>query len=304
MSKVVFLLVRGLHLLDLAGPAQAFGIAADLGCDYELAYVGEQEDIPSAQGVIMKAATDWPALTRHDLVIVPGWRAAPVIAGTGPLTGQTLRRLRAHHASGGTVVSVCAGADALGRAGLLNGRRCTTHHDIQDELARRYPKATVVRDVLYVIDGRIATSAGIASGIDLALHLIAVRDGPATAAKVAREMVVYARRNGDERQASAMLRHRNHLNDTAHRAQDHIEARFAGPLPLTDLATECGVSERTLTRRFAEATGITPLRYQQVLRLERAEHLIGHGATVEAAARAVGFQDARMLRRLRTRAPG
>jgi transcriptional regulator GlxA family with amidase domain len=297
------MLVRGLHLLDLAGPAQAFGIAADLGCDYELAYVGEQEDIPSAQGVIMKAATDWPALTRHDLVIVPGWRAAPVIAGTGPLTGQTLRRLRAHHASGGTVVSVCAGADALGRAGLLNGRRCTTHHDIQDELARRYPKATVIRDVLYVIDGRIATSAGIASGIDLALHLIAVRDGPATAAKVAREMVVYARRNGDERQASAMLRHRNHLSDTAHRAQDHIEARFAGPLPLTDLATECGVSERTLTRRFAEATGITPLRYQQVLRLERAEHLIGHGATVEAAARAVGFQDARMLRRLRSRAP-
>jgi transcriptional regulator GlxA family with amidase domain len=304
VSKVVFLLVRGLHLLDLAGPAQAFGIAADLGCDYKLAYVGEQEDIPSAQGVIMKAATDWPALTRHDLVIVPGWRVAPVIAGTGPLTGQTLRRLRAHHASGGTVVSVCAGADALGRAGLLNGRRCTTHHDIQDELARRYPKATVVRDVLYVIDGRIATSAGIASGIDLALHLIAVRDGPATSAKVAREMVVYARRNGDERQASAMLRHRSHLNDTAHRAQDHIEARFAGPLPLTDLATECGVSERTLTRRFAEATGITPLRYQQILRLERAEHLIGHGATVEAAARAVGFQDARMLRRLRTRAPG
>jgi transcriptional regulator GlxA family with amidase domain len=300
----VFLLVRGLHLLDLAGPAQAFGIAADLGCDYQLAYVGEQEDIRSAQGVILAAATDWPALTRHDLVIVPGWRAAPVIAGTGPLTGQTLRRLRAHHASGGTVVSVCAGADALGRAGLLNGHRCTTHHDIQDELARRYPKATVIRDVLYVIDGRIATSAGIASGIDLALHLIAVRDGPATAAKVAREMVVYARRNGDERQASAMLRHRNHLSDTAHRAQDHIEARFAGPLPLTDLATECGVSERTLTRRFAEATGITPLRYQQVLRLERAEHLIGHGATVEAAARAVGFQDARMLRRLRTRAPG
>jgi transcriptional regulator GlxA family with amidase domain len=303
VTKVVFLLIRGLHLLDLAGPAQAFGIAADLGCGYELAYVGEQEEIPTAQGVTMRAATDWPELARNDLVVVPGWRATPVIAGTGPLGGQTLRRLSRHHASGGTVISVCAGADALGRAGLLDGRRCTTHHDIQDELATRYPKATVIRDVLYVIDGRIATSAGIASGIDLALHLIAVRDGPATAARVAREMVVYARRNGDERQASVMLRHRNHLSDTAHRAQDHIEARFASPLPLLDLATECGVSERTLTRRFTEATGLTPLRYQQVLRLERAEHLIGHGATVEAAARAVGFQDARMLRRLRTRAP-
>jgi transcriptional regulator GlxA family with amidase domain len=104
--------------------------------------------------------------------------------------------------------------------------------------------------VLYVTDGRVATSAGIASGIDLALHLIAVRDGPAMAAKVARQMVVYARRNGDERQASAMLRHRNH---------------------------------------------------QQELRVERAEHLIGHGTAVEAAAQAVGFTDGRMLRRLRAR---
>jgi transcriptional regulator GlxA family with amidase domain len=156
---------------------------------------------------------------------------------------------------------------------------------------------------LYVVDGRVATSAGIASGIDLALHLIAVRDGPATAARVAREMVVYARRNGDEQQASAMLRHRDHLSDTAHRAQDHIEARFARPLRLAEIASGCGVSERTLTRRFLEATGLTPLRYQQLLRLERAEHLIGHGATVETAARTVGFPDARTLRRLRAREP-
>jgi transcriptional regulator GlxA family with amidase domain len=298
---VVFLLVPGLHLLDLAGPAQAFGTAAGLGRGYELAYVGEREDVPTAQGLSVRAATHWPALGRDDLVIVPGWRAAPVIAGTGPLSGASLAVLAAHHANGGTVASVCAGADALGRAGLLDGRRCTTHHDIQDELARRYPRASVVRDVLYVVDGRVATSAGIASGIDLALHLIAVRDGPALAARVAREMVVYARRNGDEGQASAMLRHRGHLSDTAHRAQDHIEARFAEPLPLEDIARACGVSERTLTRRFTAATGLTPLRYQQELRVERAEHLIGHGTAIESAARAVGFTDARMLRRLRAR---
>ena len=303
MTNVVFLLIPGLHLLDLAGPAQAFGTAASLGCSYQLSYVGEQEDVPTAQGVTIRAVTGWPELTKDDLIIVPGWRASPVMAGTGPLADATLSALASHHANGGTVASVCAGADALGRAGLLEGRRCTTHHDIQDELARRYPQATVIRDVLYVIDGRIATSAGIASGIDLALHLIAVRDGPAVAAQAAREMVVYARRNGDEQQASAMLRHRSHLSDTAHRAQDHIEARFAGPLPLAEIASKCGVSQRTLTRKFAAATGLTPLRYQQLLRLERAEHLIGHGATVEAAARAVGFQDARVLRRLRARRP-
>jgi transcriptional regulator GlxA family with amidase domain len=200
------------------------------------------------------------------------------------------------------VASVCAGADALGRAGLLDGRRCTTHHDVQDELARRYPKATVVRDVLYVADGRIVTSAGIASGIDLGLYLITTRHGPGAAARIAREMVVYARRNGDEPQVSAMLRYRSHLSDTVHRVQDLIDARFTERLPLACLAAASGVSQRTLTRLFGQATGMTPLRYQQLLRTERAEHLIGHGATVQAAARAAGFEDARMLRRLRAQA--
>jgi transcriptional regulator GlxA family with amidase domain len=199
---------------------------------------------------------------------------------------------------------VCAGADALGRAGLLDGRRCTTHHDVQAELAWRYPLATVVRDVLYVVDDRVVTSAGIASGIDLALHLVAARHGPSAAAKVARQMVVYARRNGDDQQTSAMLRHRTHLSDSVHRVQDLIDGRFDHPLRLADLAAGSGVSPRTLTRQFEQAVGLTPLRYQQELRLERAEHLIGHGSTVESAARAVGFADARMLRRLRSRTVG
>ncbi len=300
MTRVVFLLVPGVHLLDLAGPAQVFSSAAGLGHDYALSYVAEQSEIHTAQGLPVTAAVSWPALTADDLVLVPGWRA-PALAGSGRLTGETLDRLRAHHRGGGMVASVCAGADALGRAGLLDGRRCTTHHGLQEELARRHPAAHVVRDVLYVVDGRVATSAGIASGIDLALHLVATRHGPGDAARVAREMVVYARRNGDEHQTSAMLRHRSHVDDTVHHVQDMIDARFTARLPLAELARAAGCSQRTMTRQFGRATGLTPLRYQQLLRVERAEHLIGHGTTVQAAARAVGFEDPRMLRRLRTR---
>jgi transcriptional regulator GlxA family with amidase domain len=292
VSRVVFVLTPGVHLLDLAGPAQVFGTAGG----YEMAYFAEAPSVPTWQGVTLQASVEWPAITPADLLVVPGWRT-----GFGAFEPGTIRRLAAHHAAGGTVASVCAGADALGRAGLLDGRRCTTHHDLQDRLARDYPRAVVVRDVLYVSDDRVVTSAGIASGIDLALHLVALRDGPAAAARVAREMVVYARRNGDEQQASAMLRHRAHLSDVVHRVQDRIDAGFAAPLPLAELAAGAGVSERTLTRLFAAATGRTPLRYQQVLRVERAEYLIGHGSTVEAAAHAVGFTDARMLRRLRAR---
>lgn len=300
MTKVAFLLAPDVHLLDLAGPAQVFSTAADLGLGYELTYVAGTEEVPTAQGIPVKAGTVWPDLTPADLVLVPGWRA-PRLPGT-PLAESLVRRLREHHASGGVVASVCAGADALGKAGLLDGRRCTTHHDVQDELASRYPKAQVVRDVLYVEDGGIITSAGIASGIDLALHLVATRHGPGVAARIARSMVVYARRNGDARQTSAMLRHRAHLSEVVHRAQDLIDARFSDRLPLSDLAKAVGCSERTLTRMFATTTGLTPLRYQQMLRLERAEHLIDGGAAVESAARAVGFEDARMLRRLRSRA--
>jgi transcriptional regulator GlxA family with amidase domain len=298
VSRVVFVLVPEVHLLDLAGPAQVFSEADEFGHAYRLHFVAERPDVVSAQGLSLRADTSWPALDVDDLVIIPGWRSQGL--AEGPRLGpQTLQRLVEHHAAGGTVASVCAGADALGRAGLLDGRRCTTHHELQDPLARRYPRAHVVRDVLYVVDGRVVTSAGIASGIDLALHLVATRHGPAVAATVARSMVVFARRNGDEQQASAMLRHRAHLSDAVHRAQDLIDARFTEPLPLAELCATVGVSERTLTRRFHEATGLTPLRYQQELRLERAEHLIGHGSGQESAARAVGFTDARMLRRLR-----
>jgi len=296
MPKVVFVLVPGLHLLDLAGPAQAFSDAAALGYGYELHYVAERPTVPSFQGVPLTAGLTWPRLEKDDLVVVPGWH------GHSPIGEETARRLAAHHASGGTVASVCAGADALGRAGLLDGRRFTTHHDLQDAMARRYSKAVLVRDVLYVTDGGVVTSAGIASGIDLALHLIALRHGPGAAARVARSMVVYARRNGDQPQAGVMLRHRGHLADSVHRVQDLIDDRFTEPLPLDALAASAGVGVRTLTRRFTAAIGLTPLRYQQLLRLERAEQLLSEGSTMEAAARAVGFEDARMLRRLRRRA--
>lgn len=300
MTTVVFLLTPRLHLLDLAGPAQVFNTAAEMGLGYQVRYVAEHAEVPTAQGVTLRAEAGWPAVAASDVVLVPGWRVddephRPV------LSADQAGALADHHAAGGTVASVCSGAFALGEAGLLDGRRCTTHHALQERLARRWPRAQVVRDVLFVPDGGVITSAGIASGIDLALYLITVWNGPAAAAEIAREMVVYARRNGDAPQASAMLRHRAHLVDVVHRTQDTIDAHYRSPLPLPELAASAGVGERTLSRAFVAATGLTPLRYQQQLRVEHAEYLVGTGETVAAAARAVGFESPRMLRRLRSR---
>ncbi|GAB3703662.1 GlxA family transcriptional regulator [Mariniluteicoccus flavus] len=296
-TPVRFLLPPGLHLLDLAGPAQVFSTANDHGGAYVLEHLAETSTVATHQGVELAARTDWPEPDGRGLVVVPGWRV-----GTGrvrqPLGKPALQWIRHHMTAGGEAVSVCAGAWSLAAAGVLDGRRATTHHDVQAALAARFPRVTVVPDVLFVDDGPIHTSAGIASGIDLALHLVARDLGPAASGRVARAMVVYARRNGDEPQQSVLLGRRAHLVDAVHRAQDVIEGRYADPLPLELLAGEVGVSARTLTRLFAHALGTTPLRHQQAVRVEHAERLVGQGWTRQAAARAVGFADARMLRRL------
>lgn len=299
-TTVAVLLLPGVHLLDVAGPAQAFGAATDLGHEYRLRYVGESSQVASHQGLPLVAETTFPNLRSSDIIVVPGWRTD---TGRVPASTETLRWLTDHHGAGGTVMAVCAGAFALGAAGLLDGRRCTTHHELCDRLAKRNPAATVVRDVLHVTDGTIRTSAGIASGIDATLALLADRHGPAAAAAVSRAMVVYARRNGHASQHSVMLRHRAHVNDAVHRALDLIDSRFSQTVPLGELASAVGVSARTLSRAFESELGTTPLRYQQAVRVEHASLLIDQGATVESAAHAVGFTDARMLRRLRSRAP-
>ena len=303
MPTVLFALAPQVHLLDVAGPAQVFTSAADLGAPYTLKYVSEHARVPTHQGLPLTADTAWPSLDAEDIVLVPGWKVPDHTAWHQPLPAGQLRQLVAHHEAGGTVGSICAGAFALAAAGLLDGRSCTTHHEEQDLLQDRCPTARVLRDRLFVTDDRVVTSAGIASGIDLALQLVADRDGPALAARVARTMVVFGRRNGDAPQLTAMLRFRDHLRETVHRAQDVIDTEYDRRLPLSRLADTCGVSERTLTRAFREATGLTPLRYQQLLRRERAELLVANGATLESAARTVGFEDARMLRRLRALRP-
>jgi transcriptional regulator GlxA family with amidase domain len=297
MRRVVFLVQPQVYLLDLAGPVEVFHTARAFGLPYELSYVADEPEVVTAELLPVRTSTTWPALTPDDVVIVPG-RQCATLADIRP-SDQALAMLRSHHRQGGMVISVCAAAEVLGRAGLLDGRRCATHHEFQDELAARYPAAEVVRDVLYTVDGNLATSAGIASGIDLALHLVAAWHGPTMAGRIARALVVYARRNGGDEQVSALLRHRSHLSDLVHRLQDVIDERYTEPLRLAELSRKFGCSERTITRRFRDATGLTPLRYQQALRLERAEHLIADGTTVEGAARAVGFSDSRTLRALR-----
>ncbi|AJT42144.1 GlxA family transcriptional regulator [Psychromicrobium lacuslunae] len=301
MTAIVIPLMDTVHLLDFAGPAQVFGDAARLGAKFSLHFVADAErPVNSAQGLALLPEAQWPELNTDDVILVPGGRALS-LRTAAHLGVASTQRLIEHHQSGGRVASVCSGALSLGLAGLLDGRRCTTHHQLQTELAKSFPRAKVISDVLYTEDDGVLSSAGIASGIDLSLHLVAQQEGPALAARVARGMVMYTRRNGNAPQLSGILRHRAHLVDVVHQVQDLLDERFRERLLLAEIAQTVGISQRSLSRVFGQVIGLSPLRYQQMLRLEEAESLIQHGSTVEAAAGAVGFDDARMLRRLRAR---
>ncbi|GMA41464.1 GlxA family transcriptional regulator [Mobilicoccus caccae] len=289
--RVLIVLPDAAHLMDVAGPAQVFVNASEVGGRYEVGYVGAAGRVQSHQGLAFAAPTDWPDLTPADLVLVPGWKTQTA-AGFAP---ALLTRIREHWDAGGHVASICAGALALARTGVLAGHSATTHHDLIDELATSRD-VSVMRDVLYTCEDRLHTSAGIASGIDLALHLVAHDHGPALAARVARTLVVPAWRAGAAPQASVMLTHRDHLSDLAHRAQDVLDDPAEPPHTLDALARRLGVSGRTLARHFVAATGLTPQAYSTAVRRERARHLQTQGWTRHAAATAVGYADARSPR--------
>ncbi|MFC4061225.1 GlxA family transcriptional regulator [Planomonospora corallina] len=300
-GRVVVLVLPEVNLLDLGGPVQVFDAAAHLGAPYRVEYVADTPEVESAQGLRFAGLGPLAETGPGDLVLVPGPRLREPGPGRPLVPGTAVRWLRSAHRAGSRIASVCSGAAALGEAGLLDGRRCTTHWTLIETMRRRYPAARVQDAVLYVHDGPVSTSAGISTGIDLALSLVEREHGPALAAAVARQLVVYLRRAGTDTQISAFLQHRAHLHPAVHRVQDHLAQHLDVPHTLAELAAVANLSPRGLSRAFTATVGITPLEYRQRLRLELAARLLAEtDLTVEAVAARCGFRDARHFRRLFT----
>ena len=291
--RLIFLYFDGCEVLDFAGPLQAFHEARGLGAPYAIEHCGATSSARTAQRLLISDLAPLPAPHPSDLVVVPGY--TPPCRASRSL----VRWLSSAARAGATVASVCTGALLLAEAGLLDGRRCTTHWKRTAELRRRCPSAEVLEDRLFVEDGNVVTSAGIASGIDLALALIERAHGALFAAKVAREMVVYIRRDANQPQHSVYLDHRTHLNPGIHAVQDWLCAHPADRSDLRTLAGKAGMSPRSLTRAFRSLTGLSILEYRTRLRLERARALMANpGLTIEAIAQQCGFADARQFRRV------
>lgn len=244
-------------------------------------------DIP---GFDLSVSAGLKRLGSADLVCIPAHRL------TQPVPDDVVDALRAAHARGAKLLSVCSGAFVLGEAGLLDGRRCTTHWRYAGELAHRFPAALVDCDVLYVEDGAIITSAGSAAGLDACLHLIRQEFGATVATTVARNMVVAPHRDGGQAQfvespvpiCSA---------DTLQPLLEWMGQHLADELTVETLAARATMSPRTFARRFKAETGTTPYHWITNQRVLLAERLLeGSDETVERIATQVGFSNATAFR--------
>jgi len=297
MSEVIFALPPNVMLLDLAGPAEAFRVAARCGAPFRLRFVSAEAELASSVGLALSGLEPLPEAVPADaLVVVPG--TVNDEHDVDEPAGQALVRWLAKRVapSGARLAAVCSGALFLGEAGLLAGRACTTHFSLLATLAERVPSAQVQANRVFVSDGPVATSAGICAGIDLALHLVAELAGADLARQVARHMVVYFRRSPADPALSPWLAYRNHLHDKVHAVQDLIAADPARRWPLDELAERVHVSPRHLARLFREHSGTTVLGYQTVLRLSLAEQWRASGLGKEKAALTAGFASAKAWR--------
>jgi transcriptional regulator GlxA family with amidase domain len=293
----------GVLLLDYAGPAEALRMARDMGAPFELHTCGPRALVHTSLGTQLGGIAPLPErLPEHALVLLSGnhheredYRQAPAQEVVRWLQTATLPDTR--------LASICSGALLLAMAGHLRARQCTTHHSLIADLQALAPEALVLADRVFVHDGPVMTSAGITTGIDLALYIIEAHAGPALAGQVARRLVMHLRRGPKDPQMSPWLAHRNHLHPAVHRAQDALTHSLAQApskrWTLPELARVACVSPRHLSRLFQEHTGMGPLAYQQQLRLAMVRDMQRQQPTLsqEQLAEACGFASARDLRR-------
>ena len=306
---VYFALPRGSLILDWAGPAEAFRIAnLEVTSDgtrrqpaFRLHFVAPAASSESSVGALIAGLAPLP-----ERITPPAWVVIVGKTVTGGrrradeaedrIVTEWLSRLRPGR-EGLRLVTVCSGALLAAAAGLLQGKRVTTHHLDIEYLRQQAAGAQVVQDRVFVQDGDVWSSAGVTAGIDLALHLIADHCGAVVAARVAQRMAVALRRGPDDPQLSPFLAHRQHLNARLHGVQDAISRAPREAWTAERIAAVARTTPRTLNRLFNSHAGTTPLAYVRAIRLALARSALEAGSSVAHAAEAAGSSSDLQLRR-------
>jgi transcriptional regulator GlxA family with amidase domain len=310
LIDVLFALTPRALLLDVAGPAESLRLVnqhhlrAGRPARFRLRFTGASAELPSSVGLSVTGLELFPERFESPTWVVLVGQPSETLASpvravhtTASWLGRYFAPALSDEAAGHRLVTICSGTLLAARAGLLGSHRCTTHHEMLDELRALAPDAQVVDNRVFVVDGPIASSAGVTAGIDLALHLVAQTCGDGIAASVAKDMVVYLRRTPNDPELSPMLAHRHHLHPAVHRVQDAVSERPTEEWDMASLCAVAHVTERHLQRLFAEHAGVSPLHYLERIRLEHARRSLINGASVTQAASVAGFSSDLQLRR-------
>ena len=291
-------------LLDFVGPAETLRMAKDMGANFELHYCGIQNQVSSSLGLAIVGLEDLPPLLNW-----PGSHLIMLAGHTNdcadlehPEALAIIKWLKVLKRSGLKVelASICSGALMLAKAGWLSHKRCTTHFSLLEVLAELEPTAKVIGTQIFVEDGAVLTSAGITTGIDMALYLVEKLASRELSIQVARRLVLARRRGPDDPQLSAWHNYRQHLHPAIHKVQDAIIKDLAASWHLADLAKIACVSERHLSRLFIEHCGISFQKYIHTLRVAKAQEIQQQNPYIhqEQLALQAGFQSVRDLRRV------
>ncbi|MFD8423059.1 GlxA family transcriptional regulator [Streptomyces sp. NPDC059466] len=294
MRTVLVVLFDGVQSLDVTGPAEVFAGAETCRAGSYRVRTASLDGAPvrTSSGLALVPDGTLAAAPDPHTLLVPGG------SGTRRPDPRLTDWLRAHGPRADRLVSVCTGALLLARAGLLDGRRATTHWAYCDTLARDHPAVQVDPDPIYVRDGRVSTSAGVTSGIDLALALVEEDLGRGTALTVARHLVVFLRRPGNQAQFSAQLAAQTARREPLREVQQWITEHPGEDLSVESLAARARLSPRHFARAFRSETGVTPGRYVDRVRLEQARRLLEDTADgVEEISRACGYGTPEAMRR-------
>jgi len=289
------------QLLDAAGPISAFEIGARYaGIDPAIRTIAVKPGpVRSSSGVEMLARGLRPSGAITTLIVAGGEGVRQASA-----CAKTLAFVRGMARRGVRTASVCSGAYVLAQAGLLEGRRATTHWQRTGHFVKTYPNVKLEADRIYVRDGNIWTSAGITAGIDLALAMVAEDFGDEIAQKTARQLVLYHRRSGGQSQFSSLLELKapsGRFGALLAWAREHLDA----PLTVEDMAEQAGMSSRHFTRAFIAETGTTPSKAVERLRIEVARQRVQSSSeAIERVAETTGFRDPERMRRAFIRAFG
>jgi transcriptional regulator GlxA family with amidase domain len=303
--NVLFLLLPDSLILDWAGPAEALRMANQAmlqqgkPAPFQLRFVSPLPETVSSVGVTLAGLEPLPArLERPSWIVLLGQPGQHIVVD-GAVTQTALRWLAPLQLKSGVLelLTICAGAVLAAHAGLLNGRRATTHHQHLEELQRVAPACQVVSNRVFVEDAPVYSSAGVTTGVDLVLHRISQVCGAAIAAQVAQTMVVAMRRGPQDPELSPFLAYRNHLHPALHRVQDAVSHAPASDWSLAAMADIAHASPRHLTRLFVEHARVAPLAYLRQIRLAVAQQALRSGRNVTQAAEMAGFSSDTQLRR-------